>query len=157
MSRTRQRGMTLVEFAIAGGAVLIALFACLEISRLLYVWNTLGESTRRAARLAVVCPLNHVSIVRAALLNGPDNADPSHYVAGMTSANVSVEYLSAAGAATSTYAGAAFVRVSISGLQHQLMIPFMTRTLEVPPFSTTLPIESLGYVPGADERNCPGG
>lgn len=157
MSRTRQRGITLVEFAIAGGAVLIALFACFEISRLLYVWNTLGESTRRAARLAVVCPLSHVSVARAALLNGPDNADPSHYVPGMTAANVSVEYLTSSGATTSAYDGAAFVRVSISGLQHRLMIPFMTRTLDVPPFSTTLPVESLGYVPGADERNCPGG
>ncbi|MEQ1438725.1 TadE/TadG family type IV pilus assembly protein [Fontimonas sp. SYSU GA230001] len=155
--RRRQRGLTTVEFAFAGVVVLVLLFAVIEIGRAMFVWNTLGEATRRAARLAAVCPPGHASVLRAALLNNPDGSSTSNHIRGLTTANVSVEYLNGAGAATAVIGNMAFVRVSITGFTHTLLIPFLTQTLTVPPFRTTVPTESLGYVPETGTRTCPGG
>lgn len=153
----REGGMTTVEFAFAGVVVLVVLFACLEIARAMFVWNTLGEATRRAARVAVVCPPNHASVLRAALLNPPGGNADSDHIKNLSIANVTIEYLDSAGAVTANIPDMAFVRISITGFQHTLLIPFYTRTITVPPFRTTLPVESLGYVPETDTRTCPGG
>lgn len=156
MKRLRQSGMTTLEFAIGGAALLMVLIACLEIARMLYVWNTLGESTRRAARIAAVCPVNHPSIVQAALLRAPGQGGDGRFIKSLSAANVGIDYLSAAGAATGIFDQIRYVRVSITGFQHRLMIPLLARTIDVPPFATTLPIESLGYSPEARVRQCPG-
>lgn len=155
--RRRQQGLTIVEFVFAGSVVLVLLFACLEFSRLMYVWNALGEATRRAARVAAVCPPNHPSVLAAALLSDPGGPTDSRFIAGLSTANVSVEYLDEGGAATASIPEMAYVRVSITGFTHTLMIPFLNRTLVVPPFRTTVPVESLGYVPETDTRSCAGG
>ncbi|MEW6168865.1 MAG: TadE family protein [Pseudomonadota bacterium] len=157
MSRRRESGTTVVELAVAGAAVLLVLFACLEIARLMFVWNTIGEATRRGARLAAVCPPNHASVIAAAVLNPPGGDTRSGHVAGLETTNVSVQYLDAGGATTASIADMAFVRVSITGFQHILAIPFITQTINVPPFATTIPVESLGYVPETDSRQCAGG
>lgn len=155
--RRHQKGLATVEFAVAGTAVLIVLFSCLEISRALYVWNTLGEATRRAARLGAVCPPNHASVLAAALLNDPGGSTDSGIIKNLSTANVSVTYTDANGDTTATLSDMAYVTVSITGFQHTLMIPFITQTLTVPPFSTTVPRESLGYVPDTDSYACAGG
>ena len=144
----RQRGLATVEFAIVGSVALTVLIGCIEIGRMLFVWNSVGEATRRAARLATICPVNDPTIIRAAMLNftGQD-VSSSLYLHGLTPSNVSLSYLDAAGAATVTQANMAFVRVSITGYVHTLLIPFVTPTVTVPTFSTTLPAESLGYSP----------
>ena len=104
-----------------------------------------------------MCPPNHPSVLRAALLNPPGGSADSDPIHGLSIANVSIEYLDSAGAETSNIPEMAFVRVSITGFTHTLLIPFYTRTITVPPFRTTLPVESLGYVPDTDSRTCPGG
>ncbi len=62
---TRQRGLTTVEFAICGTVFLIFLFGVIETGRMLFTWNALDEMTRRAARLAAVCPIGSLANVRA--------------------------------------------------------------------------------------------
>ena len=58
MTNGQQRGATTVEFAIIGVAMLLVLFGVIEVGRAMFVMNALGEATRRAARMAAVCPLN---------------------------------------------------------------------------------------------------
>lgn len=157
MGRRCQRGLVVVEFAVAGTAVLLVLFACLEIARALFVWNTIGEATRRGARLAAVCPPSHASVAVAALLNNPGGDTDSDHIKGLSTANISVTYTNAAGAPTGVIGQIAYVTVSITGFQHTLAIPFVRQTLTVPPFTTTVPTESLGYVRETDTFQCPGG
>ncbi|HJV84030.1 MAG TPA: TadE family protein [Noviherbaspirillum sp.] len=57
MSRTQtspQRGAATVEFALVAVAFLTVIFGIIEMGRLFYLWNTVQEVTRRAAREAVV-------------------------------------------------------------------------------------------------------
>lgn len=49
-----QRGATVVEFALISFFFFTLLFGIIELGRLMYVWNTVQEVTRRAAREAVV-------------------------------------------------------------------------------------------------------
>src|SRR5436190_1042209 len=49
-----QRGAATVEFALLAIVFFMALLGIMEFGRLMYVWNTTQEVTRRAAREAVV-------------------------------------------------------------------------------------------------------
>jgi Flp pilus assembly protein TadG len=134
----KMRGVTMVEFAIVAAALMMLLFACLEFGRATYSFAALNEGTRRAARLAAVCPLNDPKIAAAVNFLG---------ISGFTNANVSVNYLDSTGAAL----GAAppvvnvyYVRVGIVGFTIPLAIPMVSPTLTSPSFTVTLPAESLG-------------
>ena len=150
----RQRGATTVEFAIVGAVALTVLFGVIEIGRALFVWNTLSEATRRGARLAAVCPMNHPAVKRVAILSNPGGPDTSPVVSGLSTANVTVAYLQDDGSAAASYSQTKYVRVSITGYELTLFIPFVTPTITAPPFSTTLPSESLGYVPDTGTYEC---
>lgn len=152
----RERGITTVEFALVGAVAFTVLFGVIEIGRALFVWNTLTEATRRGARLAAVCPMNHSSIWRVSILSNPAGPDTSPVVSNLSTANVAVTYLQADGTTiAAVYEDVRYVRVAITGYQHTLLIPFIMPTISAPPFSTTLPKESLGYVPpGTLPRQC---
>jgi Flp pilus assembly protein TadG len=143
---SRQRGTTSVEFAIIAVCVLVVMFAVLEMGRLLYTFSVLSEGTRRAARLAAVCPINDPKIAAAVNFAG---------VTGFSNGNVSVAYLdqngNSIGSPTSTagFSSIRYVRVQITGYAHQLVIPLVAPSLTVPAFKAILPSESLGVVAGA--------
>lgn len=148
-SLRRQRGTTVVEFAIIGLLIFIVIFASIEFGRAMYTYNLVTEATRRGARVAAICPVNHAAIRSAVLFNGSGSAPP-----GLAEGNISVEYLTTAGGATTAYPSIAYVRVAITGYELPLTIPGFDITLTLPPFSTTLPAESLGYRPDTDTRAC---
>lgn len=134
----KMRGVYMVEFAIVGALLLTVLFACIEFSRATYTFAALNEGTRRAARLAAVCPLNDPKIVAAVDFLG---------AAGFNNSNVSVSYLGQNGAplgATPALASVYYVRVGVTGYSIPLAIPLLSETLTSPSFTVTLPAESLG-------------
>jgi Flp pilus assembly protein TadG len=134
----RMRGVTTVEFAIVASVLMILLFACIEFGRATYTFAALNEGTRRAARLAAVCPLNDPKISAAVNFMG---------VTGFASTNANVDYLDAGGAslgATPALVNVRYVRVSVVGYTLQLAIPFVSPTLTSPSFTVTIPVESLG-------------
>lgn len=53
-TRRRQRGQSLVEFALVIPLILVMLFGILDLGRAVFAFNTLAESARQAARLAIV-------------------------------------------------------------------------------------------------------
>ncbi|MGH8523935.1 MAG: TadE/TadG family type IV pilus assembly protein [Gammaproteobacteria bacterium] len=153
----RQNGIYTVEFAIIGVVFFLVLFGVIEIARALFVWNTIDEVTRRGARVAAVCPPNHSAIREIAVFNGPGGGSASAVLNGLSTSNVAVEYLDSGGNPGAAGANIAYVRVSITGYQHTLIIPFLPASvtnLTVPAFSTTLPAESLGYNPDTDAFEC---
>ena len=148
MNIRRQRGVTTVEFAIIGAAMFVVLFGVIEISRAMFVLNALGESTRRAARIAAVCPINDAAAQQVALFNAPGGGTASRFIRGLTPNNLAIEYLDATGNViadpTSDFNLIVFVRARIVDFQHEMLIPFATYLFNTPSFSTTLRRESLG-------------
>ena len=119
MTRSRQKGLTTVEFSIIGLVAMVVLFALIEFSRLVFTVNALSEATRRGGS------------------NSP-------IVGGLTTANVAVDYLNQTGAPTGAFGEIRFVRVRITGFQHTLLIPLFGLTFALPEYPSTLPRESLG-------------
>lgn len=148
MNRRKQTGLTTVEFAIIGALALLVLFAVIEFGRSMFVLNALAEGTRRGARIAAVCPINDPAIAEVAVFNIPGGGANSPIINGLTTGNVSVEYLDANGIPLVNPAGTFIlirhVRVRIVNFQHQMLIPFGTYVFPTPDFATVLPRESLG-------------
>ncbi|HEY0721815.1 MAG TPA: TadE family protein [Gammaproteobacteria bacterium] len=143
-----QRGAHTVEFAVVGSMFFVLLFAAIEFGRLMFVWNTLDETSRRGARVAAVCPINSAAIKRVALFDTPGSSGSSPLLPDLSEANIYIDYLDAAGTSlsdpASSYLDIAYVRSSVINYHHHLIIPFFTQELVLPPFTTVLPRESLG-------------
>jgi Flp pilus assembly protein TadG len=127
--RSEQRGIAVVEFALIVSLVFILLFGMMEMGRLLFYWNTAGEATRLGARLAVVCDKNAAAI----------KARMGSMLNLLAPAKIDVSY-SPDGCDIDT---CRMVTVSITGLTVSTFIPFIPLSVTMPPFSTSLPRESL--------------
>ena len=138
----RQRGTTTVEFAIIAVVVILILLAIVEFGRAGFVVNAMSEGTRRAARLAAVCPVNDPAIAQAAVFGG------GQIMSGVTTANVDLDYLNGTGGVIADPVGSftaiRYVRVAFNNVQYRLLIPFVPTGVTMPSFSSTLPRESLG-------------
>jgi Flp pilus assembly protein TadG len=137
----KMRGVVTVEFAIVGGVLLMVIFGCLEFGRATYTMAALNEGTRRAARLAAVCPINDPKIAPAVNFAGVVGFNAT--VGG----NVNLQYLDVNGTSLGNAPAAGlvkYVQVSVTGYNIPLIIPGMNVTITSPPFTATLPGESLG-------------
>lgn len=153
----RQKGMATVEFAIVAVAFFLIFLGSIEVARALFVWNTIGEATRRGARTAVVCPANHSGIAEVAVFERPLGGAVLN---GLTTGHVNVAYLNAAGGPAAGPIDTEFVSVSIAGYVHSFLLPSLIPGLpirtawELPPFTTTLPVESMGLIPDTFTFEC---
>lgn len=149
----RQSGVATVEFAVVSVAFFAILFGAIEISRLLFTWNALDAITQRGARVAAVCPPNAAGIHRVAVF---DNTEGSGgLLPDFTDENLQISYLDERFEDTGGAFPIHFVRARIVNYHHQMAVPFISnRLVSSPEFSTTLPAESLGYIPGTGERSC---
>ena len=75
------------------------LFAVIEIGRAMFVWNAMVEATRRAARVAVVCPVDDPSIAQVAVFSNPEGGGSSK-IPGFKPENLDVTYLDENGSPT---------------------------------------------------------
>jgi Flp pilus assembly protein TadG len=95
MRARREQGATAVEFALLAILFFTLVFGILEIARLVYLFNTLQEVTRRAAALAINSPFdpNSQKTVReqAMLIN---KSGTLVLGAPVTPAHLKLEYLS---------------------------------------------------------------
>jgi Flp pilus assembly protein TadG len=134
----RMRGLYTVEFAISGTALLILVFGCIELCRASYTLASLQEGTRRAARLATVCPIGDQAISNAVNFMG---------AYGFTSSNVQISYLDVNGnslGTTPNFSSIYYVEVGVVNYTIPLSIPFMSAVVTSPSFAVTLPSQSLG-------------
>jgi hypothetical protein len=153
----RQQGVTTVEFAIIGAAMLIVLFGVIEVARAMFVTNALVEATRRATRMAAVCPLDDPAIVQVGMFNDP-GASGSPVVGGLSPGNFETLYLDANGATiadpAANFGAIVFVRTRIVNFQHRMLIPFANFIFTTPEFATTLRRESLGVPREGEVEPC---
>jgi Flp pilus assembly protein TadG len=134
----KMRGLYMVEFAIVGSLLMMLLFGCLEFGLVTFSMAALNEGTRRAARLAAVCPLNDPKITSAVNFMGVYGFNPA--------TNVLVSYLDASGATLTapTVGTVYYVEVQVQNYAIPLVIPGLSQSITSPSFAVTLPAESLG-------------
>ena len=153
-----QSGVYTVEFAFSIAICMFLLFGIIETGRLLYTWSALNLVTQRGARVAAVCPINDEKIAQIAIFANSSTGS-SKIIPGVGPENISVSYFDKSGATSTAYEDVVFVNVAITGYTHNLLIPIlqsddMERSILAPSFSTTLPVESLGYDPTSGSRVC---
>jgi Flp pilus assembly protein TadG len=153
--KKRQQGLFIVEFAIIAVAVFIVLFTILELARVIWVWNTADEATRRGARVAAVCPINHPAVAEATVFAPAGGGPNSPILRGLTTSNVTVMYLDENGAEDNDYNDIRYVRVALSNYTITPLIPFVNTEFTLPSFETTIPSESLGLIPDPDNPGNP--
>lgn len=127
---SRQGGVAAVEFALIASVFFMLLIGIMEMGRVLFYWNSAAEATRLGARMAVVCDLNDADIkVRMQTM-----------LSILPTSKINIGYTPAGCDVNSCQA----VTVSIgAGVPVTTFIPFVPLTLTLPPFSTTLPRESM--------------
>ncbi|MGB0845104.1 MAG: TadE/TadG family type IV pilus assembly protein [Thiolinea sp.] len=154
-----QQGHTTVEFALVGAVFLVLLFGIFELGRILFLWNTLTEATRRGARTAVTCPVNHPAIKRTALFNKENNNNS--ILSDMSSDDFKLEYLDSNGNTinqpASNFMLIRFVRFSVEPANGiRTFIPGINQLISPPSFATVLPIESMGLSRDNSTARCEG-
>lgn len=143
--KNHQAGMVTLEFVIIGTIFFMVLFGVIEVGRLLFVWNSLAEATRRGARVAVVCPIGARAVANVAVFNAAASTSVnSPVIYNLSTSNILVRYLDKDGSPGGTAQTTQYVQVSITGYQHTLLIPLVNVTVSAPAFTVTLPRESLG-------------
>ena len=149
--KKQAQGTFLIEFAIIAAALFTILFAVIELSRIIWIWNTADEATRRGARVAAVCPIDHPAVPEATIFATAGSGGPSPILRGLDTSNVSVAYLDEFGDAETVFGDIKYVRVSLNGYTVTPLIPFIDTTFTLPKFETTIPSESLGLIPDPDD------
>ncbi|WGY72956.1 pilus assembly protein [Burkholderia cepacia] len=140
LSRRRaQRGAAMVEFGLIAMVLVMLLVGIFEFGRVLFYWNTASEAVRLGARTAVVCDVNAAGVAKRVTALLPL----------LSNANVSVNY----SPANCDVNSCSFVTVSVTNVTVRTMIPFVNVTLTMPPFTTTLPRESLTSATGGSACN----
>ena len=127
--RSSQRGAAAVEFALVAIVFFMLLIGIVEMGRVLFTWNAAAEATRYGARVAVVCPKDDPAIL----------ARMQKIMPTLTAANVAVSYLPSG----CTVASCQQVSVSVQNVPVTTLIPVSGTVLAIPPFTTTLPRESM--------------
>ena len=137
-SRKHQRGAAAVEFALVAIVFFMLLIGIVEMGRVLFTWNAAAEATRYGARVAVVCPPDD-----PAILGRMQKIMPA-----LAAENVVVSYAPNG----CSVANCQQVSVSVQGVSVSPLIPRPPTdqplqqarwALMVPPFTTTLPRESM--------------
>jgi Flp pilus assembly protein TadG len=160
----KQRGVATVEFALVALLFFTLLLAIIEIGRMLFIFNTMQEMTRRGAREAVVRWADSASqadIKSITIFSGASMpANPY-----LTTANITITYLqkdgatevtalpadpgdniSACGNSTRVANCIYNVRVSIIGATFTPMMGlFDFMTMPLPTSEVTMHAESLGF------------
>lgn len=136
-----QRGATAVEFTMIAIVFVTLLMAIIEFGRWMYTLEMVADATRAGARKAVVCDINDATIKAEVQARVPQLS--------LSTAQVTLQYFPG-GCIKSTCQG---VQVGITGATFTPMIPFMSAAFPIPPFSTSLPRESLESVNAAGESN----
>jgi hypothetical protein len=140
-NRSRQRGISAVEFAIVGSVLAILLLAILQFGRMVYTMNVMQEGARRAARVAAVSPM-HANVRDVALFTTPP--DPAK-------TTVTTDYWTEGfGGKTDVFDQVRYVRVTVATQGFNTGIPWVGKLFQPPPASAILPRESLGVVPCGD-------
>ena len=172
-----QRGVAAVEFALVAIPFFLLLLGVIEFGRLMYVWTTVQEVTRSAARQLVVTDFKNATAISAIKYSAVFRLSTGSLPAApeITDDSIKIRYLNINGdVATPLPAGPSanisaclanavncirFVEVCIStdsacsssgGIPFSPLISFFSAlsALKIPLSTVRMPAESLGFLPG---------
>ena len=138
-NKKRERGASLVEFAIAATVFLTVVFAVVEFGRALWVHNALSDAARRGARYAVLHKATDIDDVKKIVVYG-DLTETTPLLDNLTTGNVDVVY-------SGFNLDGGTVSVSGHDYDFQLILPLLVSTIRMPNYTTTLTGESAGLIP----------
>ncbi|SEG24368.1 TadE/TadG family type IV pilus assembly protein [Vibrio hangzhouensis] len=158
----RQKGITIIEFTLIALGLFVLMFLAFEIGRYMFSMQMLNEMTRKSARLAVVCSIldqQDIASLPEVVENRPLGFDTEDLV---------ISYLDRTGSVVETTGFGSmsideqnFVLSQVRFVKSEVMsgetgyrfrfFPLLAfvgdgGAVSVPPFTTTLPVESLGIV-----------
>jgi Flp pilus assembly protein TadG len=150
----RERGATLLEFAIGATVFFTAMFGVLEFGRALWTHNALSDAARRAARYAINEPASapagksvtgdnvgpSVTAIRNVAVYGNPGGTGQPLVNNLTSENVNINY-------SNFGLGDGSVSVTITNYKFQFIVPIVGTSITMPNYNTTLTGESVGTKP----------
>jgi hypothetical protein len=138
----RQAGSAAVEFALVTSVLFMLLFGIMEMSRMLFYWNTATEATRLGARIASICAPDATGIKDSMTALFPVIA----------AADISISYLPSGCTASDCEQVTVYLHKTDA---LNIPIPFVPLTLTLPSFSTTVPRESMqSSIAGVTNPNC---
>jgi Flp pilus assembly protein TadG len=140
--RRDEQGATLVEYAIAATVFVTTLFAVLEFGRALWVHNALTDAARRGARYAVLNCKSDSSSVKNVVVYGDPAGGTQSILPDLTTGNVDVSY------SPDFIVNEGTATVKITNYKFNFVLPLLPTSITMPAYSTTLPAESAGYIPG---------
>ena len=138
-NKKRERGASLVEFAIAATVFLTVVFAVVEFGRALWVHNALSDAARRGARYAVLHKATDIDDVKKIVVYG-DITETTPLLDNLTTGNVDVVY-------SGFNLDGGTVSVSVHDYDFQLILPLLVSTIRMPNYTTTLTGERAGLIP----------
>jgi Flp pilus assembly protein TadG len=139
--RTCQRGSTVVEFALVGSLLITLLLGITGFAHWIFTLEMVAEATRAGARMAAVCDVNDNTIKTAIQNKVPQLS--------LQTAQINLAYVPNGCNKTNCQA----VRVSLTGATYSPWFPAGATIFTIPPFTTTLPRESLESVNAAGDIN----
>ncbi len=144
LNRKNEEGRTLVEFAIVGTVFLTVMFGVIEFGRLYWTHNALRDAARRGVRYASIRrnDAGGQQAVKNMVVYGNPNGGTTPLVAGLSTSNVGIEYVNYDGVQLSSRA-----TVKITNYKFNFAVPLIGGTINMPAYRTSLPGESVGYVP----------
>lgn len=95
MVAPHQTGVVAVELALVLGLYLTMIFGIIEIARIMYIYNTVQEVTRRAANAAATHDFSDATWANSIRYDAVFRSSPGELVIGnpVTDQNVRIEYL----------------------------------------------------------------
>jgi Flp pilus assembly protein TadG len=153
-TKSRERGSTLVEFAIGATVFLTVMFGVIEFGRALWTHNALADAARRAARYAVNQPAASpagtkttgknigpsITAIRNVAVYGDPAGGSKPLVTDLTPENLNIEY-------TGFGVGSGTVSVTVTNYQFKFVMPVVGTSIQMPDYNTTLTGESAGTMP----------
>lgn len=172
-SKAEQRGAAAVEFALIAIAFFTIFFSIIEFGRFFYLYNTVQEVTRCAARHAVVRWTDQVDGIQRACVFQPGSAGEVRLLGApeVTNVKVSIRFINASGGTANPMPGSPgdnivacldpaanscirFVEASVQDCSGQSCVPvqylpmtglFTFMAINIPNSTVRMPVESLGY------------
>lgn len=143
-----ERGVTILEFAITASVFFMMLVGIVAGGVYFWTHNALVEATRRGARYATLSQNTAIAEVRNVVVYGNPAGTGTALVPNLVPANVTVTHsVFGVGRGTVTVGICQSAANGCTPYEYNFTIPGISETIEMPPYRTTLPGESAGYVP----------
>jgi len=131
-----RRGSTILESALVLSALLLLIIGTLDISRLIFMHQTLTERARNAVRYGVARSYDATKIQNMVLYNTATPANGTQPIFGLTRSSVAVSRLTGATGTPDR------LKIRITGWTYRVLLPYVAGNIVAPDIITSLTMET---------------